>query len=62
MALLNTGKTNHMLNDTELFVIFSLKPVNSSRKRLKLPGRNIFLVIQRKGTVHLKAGDRSIYI
>lgn len=60
-ALLDTGASHHMFNDPTLFEASSVTLISDINQRLQLAGGDVSLAVKSKGTVHLKAGDESVF-
>lgn len=60
-ALLDTGASHHMFNDETLFEASSIKPITNLNQRLQLAGGGVSLAVKSTGTVHLRAGDGSVF-
>lgn len=60
-ALLDTGASHHMFNNESLFETSSVTPITDMNQRLQLAGGGVSLAVKATGTVHLKAGDGSVF-
>lgn len=50
-----------MFNDPTLFEASSVTPISDINQHLQLAGGDVSLAVKSKGTVHLKAGDDSVF-
>lgn len=60
-ALLDMGALHHMFNHATIFESSSVTPITDINQRLQLAGGGVSLAVKSTGTVHLKAGDGSIF-